>query len=239
MKNVFSVKVLAEIAIFAAIAFALDLIQGSLFGKIWANGGSVGIAMVPIFVIAYRRGLIPGILCGLIVSVIQMLGGVYVFQGKTFNNGFMKVMGPFFQVMLDYILAYTVVGLAGAFARGYHKSNKKSAKITFIVIGCVLAGTLKFLCHFMSGGFFWLDGYSKFGRFVSDSWMYTFVYNVTYSVPCIILSTAIMVIICLTYPDLLVAKDLNKEEADFKENISNNNPKLESVQAIKVEDKHE
>ena len=162
MKKKINVRVLAEIAIFAAIAFALDLIQDSMFGKVFANGGAIGIAMVPILIIAYRRGLIPGILCGLIVSVVQMLGGVYVFQGKTFHNAFMEMFGPFFQIMLDYVLAYTVVGFAGAFAGLYHKSEKKSMKVTWIVVGTVLGGTLKFICHFLSGIFFWLDGWSKF-----------------------------------------------------------------------------
>jgi hypothetical protein len=55
MKTIkFSIRVLAEIAIFAAIAYVLDLFQGIWFQGVWPNGGSIGIAMVPIFVIAYR-----------------------------------------------------------------------------------------------------------------------------------------------------------------------------------------
>ena len=102
MKTKFSTKVIVEIAIFAAIAVALDFIQGAFFKGIWANGGSLGIAMVPIFIICYRRGLIPGLLCGLIVSIVQMLGGIYAVQGQTFDNGFLRAMGPFIQIMLDF-----------------------------------------------------------------------------------------------------------------------------------------
>lgn len=228
MKKKINVKVLAEIAIFAAIAFALDLIQDSMFGKVFANGGSIGIAMVPIFIIAYRRGLVPGVLCGLIVSVVQMLGGIYVFQGKTFSNEFMKAFGPFFQIMLDYVLAYTVVGLAGAFAGLYHKSEKKSFKVTWIIIGTVIGGTLKFICHFLSGIFFWLDGWSKFMGLKSDTWVYSFVYNIAYSLPCIILSTTIMVIIALFYPHLLKAHDTNPVQNLEKDNNINND-KIEVV----------
>ena len=219
MKN-FSVKVLCEIAIFAAIGFALDLIQGSLFGNVWANGGSIGIAMVPIFIISYRRGLVPGILCGLLLSLVQMLGGVYVFQGKTFDNEFLKIMGPFFQIMLDYVLAYTLVGVAGAFSGMYKKANSFSKKATAIIIGCFVGGTLKFLCHFFSGGFFWLDGYSKFMGIASDSWAYSFIYNISYCLPCIILSTVIMVLIAKLHPSFIIEEDINV--SDDEETTENN-----------------
>ncbi|MCR5307456.1 MAG: energy-coupled thiamine transporter ThiT [bacterium] len=203
MKN-FSVKVLCEIAIFAAIGFALDLLQGSLFGRVWVNGGSIGIAMVPIFIISYRRGLVPGIMCGLLLSLVQMLGGVYVFQGKTFDNSFLKVMGPFFQIMLDYILAYTLVGVAGAFSGMYKNSESSKTKMLAIILGCIIGGTLKFIVHFLSGGFFWLDGYSKFAGIVSDNWLYSFVYNISYCLPCIVLSTIIMVLIAKLHPEFII-----------------------------------
>ena len=133
MEKKFSTRVIVEIAIFAAIAVSLDFIQGSFFKGIWANGGSLGIAMVPIFIIAYRRGLLSGLLCGLIVSIFQMLGGIYVIQGSTFDNAFMQAMGPFIQIMLDYVLAYTVVGFAGAFAGLYAKGKDLKTKIKFLL----------------------------------------------------------------------------------------------------------
>ena len=124
MKKVFSTRVLAEIAIFAAIGFALDALQGALWSGVFYNGGSIGIAMVPIFIISYRRGLLPGILCGLVLSVVQLLGGsIYILA--------------FWQFLLDYILAYTLVGFAGFFASLYKNSEKTSMKLLFIILGCV------------------------------------------------------------------------------------------------------
>ena len=113
-KQTFTTKVLAEVAIFAALAFALDALQGGMWRGVFVNGGSIGLAMLPILVISYRRGLVPGLLCGLIVSLVQMLGGIYVINASNYE-GAMKVLGPFFQIGLDYVLAYTVVGFAGAF----------------------------------------------------------------------------------------------------------------------------
>lgn len=210
MKTKFSTKVIVEIAIFAAIAVALDFIQGAFFKGIWANGGSLGIAMVPIFIICYRRGLIPGLLCGLIVSIVQMLGGIYAVQGQTFDNGFLRAMGPFIQIMLDYILAYTVVGFAGCFAGKYAKGKDLKTKIIWIIVGTLIGGLLKFLCHFIAG-YFWLNMYNDPFMGVDDSTMlFSFVYNATYCIPNAIICTVIMVLVARFYPVLLNAEE--KEE---------------------------
>ena len=84
--NVINVRVLAEIAIFAALAFVLDVLQSGYSRGLFANGGSIGIAMVPIFVISYRRGLVPGIICGFIVSLVQMLGGIYAINSANYEG---------------------------------------------------------------------------------------------------------------------------------------------------------
>lgn len=213
MEKKFSTKAVVEIAIFAAIAVSLDFIQGSFFKGIWANGGSLGIAMVPIFIIAYRRGLLPGLLCGLIVSVVQMLGGIYVVQGATFDNAFMKAMGPFIQIMLDYILAYTVVGFAGAFAGLYAKGKDLKTKILWIIVGSMVGGLLKFLCHFFAG-FFWLNmGNEPFWGANDTTWVYSLVYNGTYCIPNAIICTVIMVLIARFYPAILsIEKRIEEEE---------------------------
>ena len=205
MRTRFSVRVLVEIAIFAAMAFVLDLFQGIWFKGIWASGGSLGIAMVPIFVIAYRRGLLPGIICGLIVSVLQMLGGPYIIQGRTFDNEFLQVMGPFIQVSLDYILAYTVVGFAGAFAHLYANGKSPKEKLMWIVIGSLFGGLLKFLCHF-AAGYFWLNSWNTFAGIDDSSMLYSLVYNGTYCFPNMIVCTGIMVILELVAPFLLNPK---------------------------------
>lgn len=193
--NKFSTRVLAEVAIFAALAFALDVLQGGIFKAVFVNGGSIGFAMVPIFVISYRRGLLPGILCGFILSIVQMLGGVYIIQGKTLDGAFMQAMGPFIQVLLDYVLAYTVVGITGAFAKAYHKSDKK---MTWIIVGCLVGGLLKYTCHVLAGLWFWPGEIWGVGGS-----LYSFLYNGLYCIPNIIICTIVMVIIARAYPQFL------------------------------------
>ena len=214
-KQKFTTKVLAEVAIFAALAFALDALQGGMWRGVFVNGGSIGLAMLPILVISYRRGLVPGLLCGLIVSLVQMLGGIYVINASNYE-GAMKVLGPFFQIGLDYVLAYTVVGFAGAFHFLFEKEEDIKSKIIWIIVGTVVAGLLKYMCHVLAGGFFWLgDGSDAFMGVNNATWAYSFVYNGAYSIPNIILCTGIMVLIAKLYPQFLKVNDtlITKEEA--------------------------
>ena len=48
---------LVEVAVFSALAYLLDLVSGLLSLKIWPQGGSISIAMIPIFIMAFRWGI--------------------------------------------------------------------------------------------------------------------------------------------------------------------------------------
>lgn len=221
MKNEkFSTKVLAEIAIFAALGFALDIIQGGIWRGVFINGGSIGFGMLPIFVISYRRGLLPGILCGLILSIVQMLGGIYPINGASFENQFMQIMGPFFQIMLDYILAYTVVGAAGVFSKQFSKGKSMGSKILWVSIGCIVGGLLKYACHVLAGGLFWLDSGNSFWGIIGDTWLYSFVYNGAYCIPNIVICLIVMILIVKFYGQFLEPNTLQiqKEEKEYEQN---------------------
>ena len=79
-KKQITVRVIVETAILTAVAFILDYLQGIICDLIplWPNGGSVGIAMVPIMILAIRRGAIPGMLGGMILGLIDMIDGVWI-----------------------------------------------------------------------------------------------------------------------------------------------------------------
>lgn len=224
-KSKISVQMLAEIAIFAALAFGLDALQGGYSRGMFINGGSIGIAMLPIFVLAYRRGLLAGVLCGFIVSLVSLIGAPYIVNAANYKGAFLNVMGPFFMLMLDYVLGYTVVGFAGAFASLYHKSKTKNQKVLWIVVGTVVAGLLKFACHVISGALFWLNPEITFLGVNGGSVLYSFVYNGAYCIPNIIITTSIMVILALFYPTFLVVKEKGLEDNsddDTKEEVTEN-----------------
>ena len=249
MKEKFSTRVLAEIAIFAAIGFALDALQSGIFKGVWPNGGSIGFAMVPVFVIAYRRGLLPGLLCGLVLSLIQMLGGIYILPAATFNNKFMQAMGPFFQVMLDYVLAYFVVGFAGAFAGLYKKSESMKMKLVWITAGVVVGGLLKYACH-VASGYFWLDEKITFWGVNGGTMIYSFIYNL-YAVFNIAICLPIMILIARFYPKFLNPDDLvqvqpkviltEKESmfTDENESLEPEEPKVTEEKVLEEDNKDE
>lgn len=190
----FNTKIIAEIAIFSAIGLALDFIQGGLWRGVFTNGGSIGLSMVPILIIAYRRGFIPALLTGLIISLLQMLGGIYVISNTWYNI--------FLQISLDYILAFPLVAMAGIFFKQFKNAETKGQKVKWIIIGSVIGGLGKFLSHFLAGILFWKN-FDFAGGYV----LYSLVYNGAYMLPNIIISTLLVVLIFLKAPQLLLLED--------------------------------
>ena len=215
MKSTFNLRVLAEIAIFAALGFALDALQGGYSRGLFISGGSIGIAMLPVLVISYRRGLLPGLLCGLILSLVQMISSIYVINATNYENGFLKVMGPFIQIMLDYVLGYTLVVCAGVFAKKYHNADNFGKKVLFIILGCVLGGFLKYIVQTISGGVFWMNPDTEFMGVKGGTWLFSFIYNGAYNIPNIILCALVMIVIAKVYPQFLdvdYVRDIEEEE---------------------------
>ena len=201
--NKFTTRVLAEVAILTAIAFALDALQGGLFRGLWPNGGSFGIAMVPILILCYRRGFLAGLLGGIGVSVIQCLGGVYAIA-----DTWWKVM---LQVLLDYILTYPMVALAGLFFKNFQAAETNKQKALWISVGTVVGGLGKLLCHFIAGFIFWSSSTPE--GFPGGAWFYSLVYNGSYMIPNIIICAIIVSIIAIKQPKLLNPNYDNMEVA--------------------------
>lgn len=189
----FNSKLIAEIAIMAALAFALDFIQGPITRGLFPNGGSIGIAMLPILILSYRRGFIYGFLAGLILSFIQMLGGVYL----SADQWYMIIL----QLLLDYILAYPLVAFAGIFREKYLNSENKTKKNAFLIYGVILGGFLKIVCHYLAGVIFWSSSCPE--GYFGGAYVYSFVYNSSYMIPNIILNALILVLMANKFHGLL------------------------------------
>ncbi len=95
-KNEINTQVLAEVAVSVALAYVLNFIIIYHLPQ----GGSVTLgSMVPILLLALRRGPIIGIFSGFVFGVLQMFFGGYWFT--------------IVQVLLDYPVAFGCLGLAG------------------------------------------------------------------------------------------------------------------------------
>ncbi|WP_203362580.1 energy-coupled thiamine transporter ThiT [Bacillus sp. REN10] len=162
-----------EIAVMAGLAQILSLFK---FGALWAYGGSISLVMVPIFLMAYRRGLKAGIVTGLIVGLLGLiLGGTIVHP---------------IQLALDYPLAYAVLGLAGVMAAA------SEMNVNRIISGLMLGTFLRLACHFISG-VVW------FGQYAPDGWpvvLYSIAYNASYLIPEMLITALVLVFLYKTSP---------------------------------------
>ncbi|MEH7113750.1 energy-coupled thiamine transporter ThiT [Neobacillus niacini] len=181
---------LVEVAVFSALAYLLDLVSGLLSLKIWPQGGSISIAMIPIFIMAFRWGIKGGLLSGFLLGLLQ------------FILGFSQIYTPI-QGIVDYGVAFTVVGLAGIFAAQVKNSlsnNNKKTWITYVIVGTFLGSALRYLAHVYSGIVF-------FGKFAPEGQpvaVYSLVYNGTYMLPSFIVSAIIVILVIGAAPKKMV-----------------------------------
>ncbi|SIT93103.1 energy-coupled thiamine transporter ThiT [Edaphobacillus lindanitolerans] len=186
---------LIEVAIFSAIGFVLDQISI----KLWFQGGSISLTMVPIILMAFRWGLGGGLLTGLVLGVLQMFAGAYIIH---------PVQG-----FLDYPAAFTVIGFAGLFARfvaSAAKKDNKAAMIWAISAGTLLGGLLRYACHVLSGVVFFGATALELG---DNVWWYSIVYNAGYMIPSIILTAAVNALLFSSAPRLLKQTQLKLQSA--------------------------
>lgn len=177
---------LVEIAIFVGIGLVLD--QFSF--NIWAQGGSVSLVMVPITLMAYRWGLSAGLTSGLLIGILQIAFGA-------------KIYHPI-QGLLDYGLAFTVVGLAAIFRLpilNAAKNFNKTKLAVYIILGTIIGGFLRYIAHTVAGAIF-------FATYAGDQnpWIYSIFYNGSYMLPATIITAIVCAFLYTSAPKLLQQK---------------------------------
>ncbi|UJF27798.1 energy-coupled thiamine transporter ThiT [Planococcus sp. 107-1] len=190
MRNL-RVLLMVEIAIFGALGYVLDFVAFKM-----PQGGSVSLVMIPIVLMAFRRGMAAGILTGLLVGLLQIVTGVISVTPLSF--GFVVM-----QVILDYLVAYGVVGFAGLLRGNYlkaHQQGKSGGMIAAVVIGVLIASLLRYLMHVVTGVLF-------FGMFAEGNvFVYSAVYNATYMIPVFLLAAAVCSALFTAAPKLVDAE---------------------------------
>ncbi len=145
-------------------------------------GGSVTLlSMLPVVMISLVFGLRWGLGSAFAYSLIQL------FLGITMDGLFAWGLTPVMlvgSIVFDYLLAYTVLGIAGIFSKkGY----------AGICTGVVLALFLRFVSHFISGVVIFkeLGQFELFGEFFTNRpFLYSLAYNGLYMLPEIIFTSA-------------------------------------------------
>ncbi len=167
-----TVRALVESAMMVSLATVL-----SIFKLIeMPYGGSVTIAsMLPMVILAYRNGLGWGLGSGLVYAAIQQLLGL---NDLSYVTGWQSVLAV---IMLDYIIAFTVVGFGGIF-RKTGKSQRSA-----LIWGAALVSVLRYVCHVISGATVWV------GLSIPSeaALIYSIGYNATYMLPEMIILIAV------------------------------------------------
>lgn len=131
-------------------------------------GGSITIAsMLPIVIIAYRYGTAWGLGIGLIYGVIQQLFGL---DNLSYFTTWQSIVAV---ILLDYIIAFAVIGLSGIFR------NKIKNQATAMMLGALLVCILRYICHVLSGATVW----KGLSIPTSAALTYSVIYNATYMIP--------------------------------------------------------
>ncbi|MDF2567041.1 MAG: thiT [Oscillospiraceae bacterium] len=167
---------LVESALMIALATILSFFKVDGF---WAQGGSVtACSMLPIIFIAFRYGLVWGSFTGVAYGLLQLLLATNSLAGASIG----ALVGS---VLLDYILAFGILGIAAIF--------KKTIKNETIALasGSAFVIFLRFIMHFLSGVLIF-GSYAPEGQSAA---VYSLIYNGSYMLPEMILTTLVAVIL--------------------------------------------
>lgn len=172
---------LVESAIMIAAATGLSFVKIDLpFG-----GGVTLVSMLPLVLISHRYGAGWGLFTAFIYSIIQLMFGL---DNVGYATSTVMAVGV---ILLDYILAYTVIGLSGVFGKS------RGA----VAAGICVTFFLRFLCHYVAGAWIWGEWMPEefMGLTMTSPWIYSALYNGWYMAAELIVT---MIVAMLIYKPL-------------------------------------
>ncbi len=214
MKKV-RVHMLVESAMLLTLGAVLEIV-GKLVIPEMPFGGQLTLAsMLPLVLISYRYGVKWGVFSGVVYSVLQMALGVKTvsaaFQPGYFGDHAM-ILNAIIMVLLDYLIAYTLLGLGGVFR------NKIKDPGISLMLGSIVALSCRYVAHILSGyilfsgwaeWFFTQEGFPAWGSTLVESvspgllgLIYSVVYNGMYMLPEIVI-TAIAAVLIAKVPKIV------------------------------------
>lgn len=204
----FKTRTLVEAALMIALATVLSEIQ---FPLMWTHGGSITLlSMLPIVLMGLRNGPKWGLGTAFIFSLIQFFLGI---SNLAYCQTLAAQIGC---VLLDYLLAFSVLGLASLPARAL-----KNGAVG-IGVGTAVVCLIRFVCSFLSGyivwkdydyAFEWLNNFGWGAWFTANlgedalCWFYSFAYNFSYMLPETILTVIGALLLYKAAPRLFRAAD--------------------------------
>ena len=194
---------LIKTAVLLAIATVLSVIK---MIELPFGGTITPASMMPVVIIAFMYGTRWGIFSALVYSILQMLTGMNIVSAMFMPGEAQMVLWQAICVcFIDYVLAFTALGLGGVF------KNKFKNDVTAITLGTLVATFGRYVMHIVSGyifygawaeWFFTQEGFYAFGAKLVEtlsgdalSLAYSVIYNGFYMLPEIIITTILTPIV--------------------------------------------
>ena len=208
-------KRLTESAMLLAVAIVLELVSKMFIPELPFGGQVTLVSMLPVVLISYRHGVKWGLVAGVGYALLEMaLGAKTVaaaFQPGYFGDGTM-IVNALIMCLLDYLVAFTVLGLGGLF-----RDRIRSAGAG-LAVGAVVALGARYVAHIASGyilfsgwaeWFFTQEGFPAWGASLVEALspellglVYSVVYNGMYMVPELLL-TAVAALLIAKIPGIV------------------------------------
>ena len=165
-------------AILMAMAFVLSFVK--IIDYPW--GGSVTLfSMLPICLISIRFGMGWGLGTAFTYAMLQLMQGL----GEAMSWG-LTVEAWIGMILFDYLLAFSVLGLAGLF----RKQGRGG-----IVAGVVIAIGLRYVSSVLSGAIVWKSIGALLGWTIENTWVYSLLYNALYMLPELAMTVAALLVL--------------------------------------------
>ena len=162
-----NILILTECACMLALATILSFVK--IFQL--SFGGTVTLcSMVPIIYLSFNRPLKWVLTTSIAYGLIQMLASFYAPPTKTFMS-FLAV------ILLDYIIAFGILGLAGSIGKFFKGTAGIIKGTTAAIVG-------RFLCHFISGIVVW----GVYAPEEQSVFVYSLLYNGSYMLAELLIS---------------------------------------------------
>ena len=199
---------LTESAMLLAVAIVLELAAKMFIPELPFGGQITLVSMLPVVLISYRHGMKWGFIAAFTYALLEMaLGAKTVsaaFLPGYFGDGRM-IGSALLMCGLDYVAAFTVLGLGGIFRNRIQ--NRGSA----LACGALVALGARYVCHILSGyilfagyaeWFFTQDGFPAWGAQLVQALdptvlgvVYSVVYNGMYMVPEMLLTALVALVL--------------------------------------------
>jgi len=152
-------------------------------------GGSVTLAMIPIFLYCARWGFGKGMLASFVFGILQ-----FVFDGQFAYT--------WQAIILDYILAFSLLGTAGIFSKQKYG----------IFYGTVAGSVMRFAAHLLSGVYVWGEYMPDefLGITMNSLWIYSALYNSIYVGANMIICFAVFAVMFKPMNRYIRGEDLQK-----------------------------